>query len=343
MREPNPLRLLDDPALGPALRAEIEHTRSATSLAELRSQVLSAAEAGAVPNRGVSLASKGSILGLGGGALLAALLIGVLWSPVVEPPENETNAVTQDGDANPPHAFADGATLEARSAGPQPTARVPPDAGASAERPALLDRPTRSERGGDPRGSERGGDPRSTRPRTNRARRPAPVSDTARGLGRSPTTGGRPQEEDLAKPGGLNRGEGPIAIGTLRTTVPDDLAADLSEYDNARRALESGDLDKAVERLTRYLERRPLGRLRLEAKLNLVEAFVLQERHEKAVDLAEDLLEAREAEARHDELRAVIVTGLSILGDCRRAQRFLSSRSHPALLEAVKKCEDGGG
>lgn len=127
----------------------------------------------------------------------------------------------------------------------------------------------------------------------------------------------------------------------IPTPAVSSLAAELEAYDQAKLALDERRWALAAERLRGYLGAFPSGRLRIEARLDLVEALVRGERPAEALEIAEQLLADRSARRHHAELRQLAVQLAVRQGECERAEVAADGASD--LLELVQKCENGGG
>lgn len=135
----------------------------------------------------------------------------------------------------------------------------------------------------------------------------------------------------------------PAAEGGAEATpaaAPGSLADDLADYDAAREAVREGSWDLAIDRLEFYLARHPQGRLRLEARLDLVEALVRRGRPEEALSHAESLLRDPTSDPRRAELIEIVVSLRSAVGDCDGAYALLP-QSDADLREVVRACREG--
>ncbi len=113
----------------------------------------------------------------------------------------------------------------------------------------------------------------------------------------------------------------PAALGgKARETNLDDLSSDLAAYERARERVDSGALEGAKEALFAYLETRPHGRFRLEARLDLVSLLVRLGDQPAALDVALELLDAPEAASRRSELLQRVVELEAATGACASAR-----------------------
>jgi hypothetical protein len=226
----------------------------------------------------------------------------------------------------------------ASEAGAQPRASAPATAAERAR--ARTRRPAEARDGTGPGRASTAGEARPA-PRAEARPRPAPAPGSSNpaptgSLGAETARAATSPSEVEAAP------TSPALGGEARSTAPSNLAQDLADYDRGRAALDAGALEDAARALRAYLERHPRGRLRLEARLDLLEALVQLERPREALPLAEALLEDPAAAHRRPELSRLVVELRVAVGDCSGA-RALAREGPPALLRSAQKCEDGGG
>lgn len=333
-------RLLDDPDVGPALAEEIADARSWDPSALQARTVAAAARA----------PTRLSPWVVGGGAVIALALAGVgsVWFVVKDSGPSSTPTVVAEATSDraaPDVVSSPGASKapidhETLAQGRSSAASVP-EAGLSpsADQPDSSAQPVIRK---DPAAAEA----RKKRARSARRKARAPLRKPAQS--RAPISlAGESGTAQVSPEGQSGQNDpravaAPLTAGGVRATVVDDLAADLADYDAGRAALREGDDSEAIALLSAYLKKHPSGRLRVEAKLDLIEVLVKLDRSSEALPLAESLIDDPNASDRRIELVNLVVELRMAEGDCAGAQTLARERA-PQLLESVQKCEDGGG
>ncbi len=95
------------------------------------------------------------------------------------------------------------------------------------------------------------------------------------------------------------------------------LAAELTLYDNARQHLDRGDANTAVAAFLAYLRAFPSGHLRIEARLSLLEAYVVAQDWDAT--FAEELMGDPQLASKRPEIRRAWLDALLSTGQCDAA------------------------